>query len=101
MARFFTEVTKYENASIFCNSLHLVSMSFGLCVLAHPGMFTRDGLSHNRWPSPHPGELSLAHIISFAAGGAILAVSTVVEVPHVYRIFNIATLIQYTSRRKT
>jgi hypothetical protein len=76
-------------------------MSFGLCVLAHPGMFTRDGLSHNRWPSPHPGELSLAHIISFAAGGAILAVSTVVEVPHVYRIFNIATLIQYTSRRKT
>lgn len=76
-------------------------MSFGLYVLAHRGKFTRDGLFHNRWPLPHPGELSLAHMISFAAGGTILAVSTVVEVPHVYRIFNIATLIQYTSRRKT
>ena len=76
-------------------------MSFGLCVLAHQGNFTRDGLFHNRWPFPHPGELSLAHIISFAAGGAIFAVSTVVEVPHVSRICNIATLIQYTSRRET
>lgn len=76
-------------------------MSFGLSVLAHQGDFTRDGLFHNRWPIPHPGELSLTHIVSFAAGGAILAVSTMVEVPHVTWIFNIVTLIQYTSRRET